>query len=284
MNFSLPIARKKMILRYGNTRKQDMLSLTNLDAGHANYWGGSSGWVVSSLQGLGAAHNLATLSLYGQGFTGLTFPAGLTNLSTLDLSSNHVTNFSFLSGLPRLTSLDLSFNQPTTISFPSGLTNLTSLDLSMNQLTEVSFLSGLTSLTTLNLWQNQLTNLALPSGLTNLATLNLDYNQITSLTLPPELVNLTRLVLIGNPLTTLVLPEPLAATGLAGTVASLRSGGASVYTYPLAVSLVSGQRTADGTYEFTIVGPPAPYTVLGSSDLQNWSELGILTNQLGTAH
>jgi hypothetical protein len=93
---------------------------------------------------------------------------------------------------------------------------------------------------------------------------------------------LTGLVLGGNPLATLVLSESLAATNLAVTVASLRNQGASVFTYPLAVHLISPRLTAGGTFEFTLTGPPGVYSVLGSTDLAVWSELGVASNTIGS--
>ena len=161
--------------------------------------------------------------------------------------------------------------------------NLATLDLSANQLTSFTLPTGLTSLTTLVLGGNQLTNFSFLSGLTNLTTLYLDNNQLTNLTLPAGLTSLTELLLENNPLTTFVLPEPLAVTSLAGTIASLRSRGVSVYTYPLAVSLVSPQRTLAGAFSFTLIGPPAAYTIFNSPDLAAWNELGTLTNALGAA-
>jgi hypothetical protein len=88
---------------------------------------------------------------------------------------------------------------------------------------------------------------------------------------------------VGNPLVTVVLSEPLAATNLAGTVASLRNQGVSVFTYPLAISLASPRRTLAGAFEFTLNGPPGVYAVLGSADLSGWSETGALTNKFGGA-
>jgi hypothetical protein len=158
-----------------------------------------------------------------------------------------------------LTTLYLGENQLTSLTLPAGLTNLTTLSLFYNQLTNFSFLSGMTSLTFLDLGGNQLTSLTLPAGLTNLTTLSL----------------------YGNPLNTFVLPDPLAVTGLAGTVADLRSQGVAVYTYPLGVSLVSPQRTLAGAFGFTLTGPPSVYTVLSSTDLAAWNELGTLTNAVG---
>ena len=38
-----------------------------------------------------------------------------------------------------------------------------------------------------------------------------------------------------------------------------------------------------GAFEFAITGPPGAYTVLNSTDLAAWTELGMLTNNLGSA-
>jgi formylglycine-generating enzyme required for sulfatase activity len=81
----------------------------------------------------------------------------------------------------------------------------------------------------------------------------------------------------------LVLSEPLAATNLARTVAFLRNQGVAVFTYPLAVRLVSPRRTLAEAFEFTLTGPPGSYTVLGSTNLTVWSALGTATNTLGGA-
>jgi hypothetical protein len=163
------------------------------------------------------------------------------------------------------------------------LTNLTTLGLSGHQLTHFSFLSGLMNLTTrsFSLYDNHLTSFTLPAALTNLTYLYLWFDQLTRLTLPAGLTNLTTLSIGPNPLRNFVLPEPLAVTSLAGTVASLRSRGVAVYTYPLAVSLVSPQQTVAGAFGFTLTGPPAAYTILSSTDLAAWTELGTLTNALG---
>jgi hypothetical protein len=36
-----------------------------------------------------------------------------------------------------------------------------------------------------------------------------------------------------------------------------------------------------GAFQFGITGPPGVYTILGSTDLAVWSELGLATNNLG---
>jgi len=112
-----------------------------------------------------------------------------------------------------------------------------------------------------------------------LSALFLQNNQLTNLTLPPDLTKLTTLLLDGNPLTTLVLSEP-AATNLAADIASLQNQGVSVFTYPLIARLVRPLPLV-GAFKFGITGPPGVYTVLGSTNLATWSELGIASNQLG---
>ncbi len=135
----------------------------------------------------------------------------------------------------------------------------------------------------LDLGGNLFTNLTLSAGLTQLNQLVLTGNQLTNLTLPPDLTQLVELDLAGNPLTALVLSEPLAATtNLAATIASLRDQGVPVFTYPLTVQLISPLRTVEGTFEFTVIGPPGVYTILGSVDLEAWNELGVTTNTVGS--
>ena len=128
---------------------------------------------------------------------------------------------------------------------------------------------------------------SLPPGLTNLTGLFITSNQLTNLTLPPDMIHLAVLGFIANPLTTLVLSEPLAAsTNLSinsgETIASLRDQGISVYTYPLVLHLVQ-PRALTGAFQFAVAGPPGVYAVLGSTDLSVWSQLAVLTNQLGSA-
>jgi hypothetical protein len=69
---------------------------------------------------------------------------------------------------------------------------------------------------------------------------------------------------------------------LADEVAFLKGQDVSIYTFPLAVGLVLGQRTTAGAFEFTLTGPPGVCTILGSIDLADWSELGTLTNELSS--
>ena len=162
-----------------------------------------------------------------------------------------------------------------------GLTNLTGLNLSENQLTNLVLPSDLNRLESLNVGGNQLTSLNLPAGLTNLVGLFFVGNQLTNVTLPPDMTQLIGLGFLANPLATFVLPETLAATNLAGDVATLRNQGVEVFTYPLAVELIR-LRQPIGAFQFAVTGPPGVYAVLASPDLAVWSELGAVTNSLGS--
>jgi Leucine-rich repeat (LRR) protein len=261
---------------------QDMMSLTNLNA---------AGRQVADLEGLGAANNLIYASLRGNQLSGnVAVPTGLTNLNFLRLGYNQIGSLFLPADLTSLTMLEVNDNALTTFTLPAGLTNLSSLDLGGNQLTNVSLPAGLTSLVSLDLGYglgapcaNHLTDLSFLKGLTNLVWLNLSGNCLTSLTLPPGLTSLTELRLDGNQLTIFVVPEELAQGSMAAQVASLRSQGVSVYTYPTIPSLGSPARTISGAFEFVLTGPPGTYSILGSADLVAWRESGALTNRLGTA-
>ena len=182
-----------------------------------------------------------------------------------------------------LTALDLDGNRLTRLTLPLELTNLGSVLLRGNQLREFILPAGLSRLSFLALDGNQLTQFTFPAGLTNLSSVGLTGNQLTNLTLPSDLTQLNSSFVDGNPFTSLVLSESLAATNLAGTVTFLLNQGISVFTYPLAVRLISPRRTGAAAFEFALIGPPGIYTVLGSADLAAWSELGTATNQLGSA-
>ncbi len=223
---------------------------------------------------------LSALHLRANLFTNFNLPAELTGLTHLDVSANPLTNITLPSGLNHLTTLRLSENQLTRFTLPVGLTNLTGLNLSANQLTNLLLPPDLNHLESLNVGSNQLSTLTLPSGLSNLVGLFFVGNQLTNVTLPPDMTQLIGLGFLANPLTTFVLPEPLAATNLAGDVAALRNQGVEVFTYPLTVELIR-LRQPIGAFQFAVTGPPGVYAVLGSADLEAWSVLGALTNQLG---
>lgn len=138
----------------------------------------------------------------------------------------------------------------------------------------------LLGLTNLNASCRNVKSLAGLEAARNLLALDLRSNQLTSLTLPPGMSQLGSLLLDGNPLNTLVLSEPLAATNLAALVAALENNGISVFTYPLTVELIR-LRQPIGAFQFAISGPPGAYTVLGSTNLADWSELVVLTNSVG---
>jgi hypothetical protein len=128
---------------------------------------------------------------------------------------------------------------------------------------------------------NKLKSLELPSGLTALAFLNLNNNQLNNITLPPDMQQLIGIFTTGNPLATFVLSETLAATNLAGTVATLQSQGVAVFTYPLKIQLIP-PLTMIGAFKFGIVGPPGIYAVQDSTNLAAWSAAGVATNTVGS--
>jgi formylglycine-generating enzyme required for sulfatase activity len=70
-------------------------------------------------------------------------------------------------------------------------------------------------------------------------------------------------------------------TRLADELPSVRSQGASVFTYPLTPQLVRPLPLI-GAFKFGITGPPGVYSVLGSTNLATWSAVGVATNPLGS--
>lgn len=223
---------------------------------------------------------LSILSVFQNLLTNLDLPPSLTNLSLLSLDGNQLSKFHLPPGLTKLGVLTLSANQLTDFTLPAGLTNLTTLNLSQNQLTNVVLPSDLSHLTTLNLAANQLTTFNVPSGLTSLLGLFLTQNQLTNITLPPDLTQIIGFGYLLNPLVSVVLSEQ-QATKLAQDVAFLESEGVSVFTYPLEIRLLR-PRLLTGAFQIGITGPPGDYVVLGSTNLLDWTQVGIASNPLGT--
>jgi formylglycine-generating enzyme required for sulfatase activity len=258
----------------GTLSEQDLLSLTELAAGFRS---------ITNLQGLEAARNLTTLDLSFNGLTSVQFPATLVRLSFVDLTANNLNHLVLPAGLTNLSSLFLDQNQLKSIILPEGLSRLSLLRLCCNPLTSFHFPPGLTNLALVELGQNLLTNVSFSSDLGNLTELDLQGNQIVSLTLPTGANRLRQLQIIDNPLATVVLPERLAATNLAGTVASLQHGGVSIFTYPEVPELVR-PRMFIGAFKIGITGPPGVYSVLGSTNLTSWKVLGSASNPLGSVN
>ncbi len=187
---------------------QDLLSLTNLDAGRRN---------VKRIDGLEAARNLQVLDLQVNHLTNFSLPNTLTNLEVLDVSGNGMTGFSMPNAPATLAVLVLADNGLTNLTLPAGLAQLNSLILGNNQLRSFNGLSNLTSLMTVDLSFNLFTNFALPGGLTNLNTFLMEGNPLVDVTLPPGLTSLVELYLGQNQLTSFALPAGmtnLVALGL----------------------------------------------------------------------
>ncbi|HEY6228158.1 MAG TPA: SUMF1/EgtB/PvdO family nonheme iron enzyme [Verrucomicrobiae bacterium] len=232
----------------GPLTEQDMLGLTNLNAGHRN---------IRSIEGLEAARNLVSLDLQINSLTNVSVPNGLTKLAVLNLNINSLTNCTLPDGLTNLTTLSLEGNSLTTLVLPQGLTALNGLDLANNNISkfdavsnlatlayldlgfnaftnfalpatltnlmtfvfdgnpakEISIPAGLRAITELHLSQNQLVDFTLPAGMTNLLTLDLSFNQLTNVSLPDDLQSLGGLELDYNRLTTVNLPTNLTHLG-----------------------------------------------------------------------
>jgi len=255
----------------GALTEQDMLTLTNLDACCRN---------VTNVTGVEAARNLTSLNLQNNQLTSFNYPTNLTSLQFLNLTANPFTNVFFPDGLTNLTSLAIQSCGLTKLTLPAGMTSLISLQLSGNQFTNLTLPANMMNLKVMDLGLNQLTNFILPVGLTNLNVLALEHNQLTSLTLPPDMTGLTSLVLGGNPLTSFVLSDVAATNQLPDLVASLRSGDIPVFTYPLTIQIVKPLPLI-GAFKLGITGPPGVYTVLGSTDLATWFEVGFASNAFG---
>ena len=214
--------REALNLGAGEITAQDMERLTTLNAAHRG---------IASLDGLGAAHNLADLNLGYNALTEPVIPAGLTSLKTLTLDGNGLTqlsfaenprelwslslnenwleDFSFLAGLSNLIVLKLQYNDLTHLDLPPAVRGLNTLDLGFNLLTNLSFLAGLTNLETLNLDDNGLRTVPLPPGVTNLTTLTLSINRLTNFAFLAQLPWLSILDLSANFLTNIALPDNL---------------------------------------------------------------------------
>src|SRR4051794_14638829 len=110
----------------GSITQEDMLSLTNVDAGNRN---------INSLTGLETARNLIALTLFNNHLTNFVLPSEFRKLAVLDIGFNALAQCTLA---PRLTNLDTLFlegNALTNFSLPAGLTGLTRIDLSGNALT-----------------------------------------------------------------------------------------------------------------------------------------------------
>ncbi len=248
--------------------------------------------------------NLISLDLDNNRLRSLNLPANLTGLSFLHARDNEITNFNLPVDMRALTFLDIGENQLrnvslpvgmgrlnflrlsgntnlTSLTLPVGMTNLSGIFLRLNSLTNLVLPPDLKQLFQIDLLGNQLTSLTLPQGLTNLVTLILSGNQLTNLTLPPDMTRLFSLILDGNPLTQLVLSEE-EATHVPGVIVTLENRGIPVFKYPLTVQLKKQMRLPGGAFRFEITGPPGNYTVLGSTNLVDWTELGASIDPLGS--
>jgi Leucine Rich repeats (2 copies) len=187
--------------------------------------------------------------------------------------------------LTSLIELNLYDNLLTDISFPGGLIHLRTLNLGRNLLTSFTLPAGLTDLTTLNLYYNDLTSLKLPGDLSNLRTLEFGENLFTYLSLPVGLTSLKYLYLRNNQLlATLVLREPLTTgVSIVPSLQQLQATGVTVHPYSVEATLTAGSLITSESFTFTLFGPPGAYQVQVASDFSTWTNLGFITNALGSA-
>jgi formylglycine-generating enzyme required for sulfatase activity len=229
----------------------------------------------------GNLKRLASLDLDFNRLRAFSVPESLSNILRLTLLGNQLTNLILPASMTKLGFLDVGDNQIASLKIPAGFTNLNFLRASGNILTNVTLSEGLTNLSAIFLRSNQLSSITLPAGLTHLVQIDLISNRIESLTLPPDIAELLTLGVEGNPLATLTLSDSLAATGLSGTVATLRGQGVSIFTFPIDFRL-RPRLGLGGALELTLEGPPGIYSVLDSTNLAIWKSVAAITNQLGS--
>jgi hypothetical protein len=187
----------------GPLTEQDLLSLTNLDAGNRN---------ITNVTGIDAARNLISLGLFNNHLTNFVLPIEFRNLAVLDLGFNGLAQCVLQEGMTNLNTLFLEGNALNNFILPSGLVALSKLDLAGNALTSLTIPAETTNLTMLLLFANQLTNLVLPPNLNRLANLDLNFNHLSQLNLPVGMKELGRLSLRSNAFANLTLPTGAAAT------------------------------------------------------------------------
>ena len=227
--------------------------------------------------------NLTEISAYQNQLTNVTLPTSLAKLSTLNLDGNQLARLLLPTGMTNLSFIALGENRLTSFTVPRDATNLTALRINDNQLVNLGLPIGLNHLSLLVVSKNPLRSFTLPSGLTSLAFLELNSDQLTNLTLPPDMQQLTALFVADNPLAIVVLSQQLAATGMASVVNSFRNQGINVFTYPAEARLERLLALPDA-FKFGIVGPPGIYSVFSSTNLVNWSAMGLATNSLGSVN
>lgn len=227
--------------------------------------------------------NLTELSVYQNQLTNLTLPQSLPGLNTLNLDGNQLRALFLPAGMTQLNFIALGGNQLSSFTVSADMTNLTAFRMNDNQLTNLVLPAGLHALSILVLSGNELRTLSFPSGLISLAFLELNSNRLANITLPPDMQRLVALVAADNPLMNFVLSDTLATNGMATVVDSYRKQGIGVYTYPLAVQLLSPIES-HGTFDIGISGPPGIYSVLDSTNLITWDTVGIATNTFGSAN
>jgi Leucine-rich repeat (LRR) protein len=249
------------------------------------------------------------LDLSDNALTDVSVVSRLSRLEFLDLTRNRITELSFLSNLTLLEALYLGGNQVIHASLPASLTQLGALNLSNNQLTDISLPASLLNLRGIDLSSNRLTEVSLvdwPVTLQPLDTLNLSHNQLTNVKLPARLIYSAITVdLSDNPLDRVFVfedrnPGEMLLTFVseaqnwfdkqtfaskASPIVIYRSGPSDPGpTINVTVRLDSAgfDRQRINAVEIKVTGPLGVYSVATSTDLRIWTELGNVSNWLGT--
>ncbi|NQV32606.1 MAG: leucine-rich repeat domain-containing protein, partial [Phycisphaeraceae bacterium] len=136
---------------------------------------------ITSLSGLGYAHNLESVDFHLNKITSIAPLRNLTMLKDVRLGRNYILDLGPLKDLTKLRYLDVHGNGLSDLSPLSGLTNLQTLKLRWNNISDVSPLSGLSKLTNLYINGNELSDISPLSGLSSLTELYIYNNNVSDI-------------------------------------------------------------------------------------------------------
>jgi hypothetical protein len=72
-----------------------------------------------------------------------------------------------------------------------------------------------------------------------------------------------------------------SAQHVSPSIQELKANGVTVY--PVEANLAVAHPPTAGTFPFTLAGPPGLYRVHVTTDFEEWTNLALLTNMVGTA-
>ena len=222
--------------------------------------------------------NLCQLSLPNSGLTNLVLPEAMTNLTDLHLTGNHLSNISFIYQEPKLFRLSLDNNGLTNFPLDRALPNLTELNLSSNPLLNVDFLCYTPNLNFLIMNDCGLRTLTLHKGLPQLQNLYLNGNPLERLVVAPDIASLPGLTgLRYAPLKSISVSTLFTVSFHSYELPSAYE----LIVYPLEPELGAPFNRPTNGFSFKLMGPPGTYTIHASTNLFEWEDAAVLTNQLG---